>query len=60
MCIRDRIKAIIQADADNNKICPAVVEVAVKNMESIIRNFEKKKEAVDVYKRQEQALSSQE
>lgn len=42
----DKIKAIIQADADNNKICPAVVDVAVKNMESIIRNFEKKKEAV--------------
>ena len=42
----DKIKAIIQADADNNKICPAVVDVAVKNMENIIRNFEKKKEAV--------------
>ena len=42
----DKIKAIIQADADNNKICPAVVDVAVKNMESIIQNFEKKKEAV--------------
>ena len=41
----DKIKAIIQSDADNGKICPKVVGVAVKNMEKIIANFEEKKDA---------------
>ena len=41
----DKIKAIIQSDADNGKICPKVVGVAVKNMEKIIANFEEKKAA---------------
>ena len=41
----DKIKAIIQSDADNGKICPEVVGVAVKNMKKIIANFEEKKDA---------------
>ena len=41
----DKIKSIIQSDADNGKICPQVVGVAVRNMERIIQNFEKKKDA---------------
>lgn len=40
----DKIKSIIQSDADNGKICPQVVGVAVRNMERIIQNFEKKKD----------------
>ncbi len=40
----DRIKGIIKSDADNNKICPEVVGVALRNMNRIIDNFEKKKE----------------
>lgn len=40
----DRIKEIIKSDADNNKICPQVVGVALRNMNRIINNFEKKKE----------------
>lgn len=40
----DRIKEIIKSDADNNKICPQVVGVALRNMNRIIDNFEKKKE----------------
>ena len=41
----DKIKSIIQSDADNGKICPEVVGVAVRNMERIIQNFEKKKDS---------------
>lgn len=40
----DKIKEIIKSDADNNKICPQVVGVALRNMNRIINNFEKKKE----------------
>lgn len=40
----DKIKGIIKSDADNNKICPQVVGVALRNMNRIIDNFEKKKE----------------
>ena len=40
----DKIKEIIKSDADNNKICPQVVCVALRNMNRIIDNFEKKKE----------------
>ncbi|CDD63513.1 metal dependent phosphohydrolase [Firmicutes bacterium CAG:882] len=40
----DKIKEIIKSDADNNKICPQVVGVALRNMNRIIDNFEKKKE----------------
>ena len=42
----ERIKSIIQSDADNNKICRKVTGVAVRNMERIIRDFEIKKEYV--------------
>lgn len=41
-----KIKSIIQSDADNNKICPEVTGVALRNMDRIIRNFEKKKDYV--------------
>ncbi len=40
----DKIKELIKSDADNNKICPQVVGVALRNMNRIIDNFEKKKE----------------
>ena len=40
----DKIKEIIKSDADNNKICPQVVGVALRNMNRIIDNVEKKKE----------------
>ena len=40
----DKIKEIIKSDADNNKICPQVVGVALRNLIRIIDNFEKKKE----------------
>lgn len=40
----DKIKEIIKSDADNNKICLQVVGVALRNMNRIIDNFEKKKE----------------
>ena len=40
----DKIKEIIKSGADNNKICPQVVGVALRNMNRIIDNFEKKKE----------------
>lgn len=41
-----RVASIIQSDADNNKICPKAVNVAVRNLDRIIKNFELKKEAV--------------
>ncbi len=59
----DKIKGIIKSDADNNKICPQVVGVALRNMNRIIDNFEKKKEvALGTYmqiKRQEHEIYEQ-
>ena len=37
----DKIKAIINEDADNGKICPEIARVAVSNFDTIIRNYEK-------------------
>lgn len=42
----DRVAGIIQSDADAGKLDPKVVEVAVRNMNMIIRDFESKKDAV--------------
>ena len=42
----ERVKSIIRSDADNNKICPEVTGVAVRNMDKIIHNFEIKKDYV--------------
>ena len=37
----DKIKVIINEDADNGKICPEIARVAVSNFDTIIRNYEK-------------------
>lgn len=39
----DLIKEILLRDSEAGKLCPKVVGVAVRNMERLIRNFEKKK-----------------
>ena len=40
----EKIKEILMSDCENRKLCPMVVGVAVRNMNTLIRNFEKKKE----------------
>lgn len=39
----DMIKNILLRDSEAGKLCPKVVGCAVRNMQSLIRNFEKKK-----------------
>ena len=46
----EKIKGILQSDADNGKICGQVVQVAISNFESIIHNYEKERdETMDRY-----------
>ncbi len=39
----EKIKAILQGDADSGKICKQVVQVATNNFESIIQDYEKER-----------------
>mgnify|MGYP003300450499 CR=1 FL=1 len=39
----DTIRNILLKDCESHKLCPIVVGVAVRNMKTLIRNFEKKK-----------------
>ncbi len=39
----EKVKSILQSDADNGKICSKVVQVAISNFDSIIRNYEKQR-----------------
>lgn len=39
----EKIKAILQSDADQGKICKQVVQVAVTNFDTIIRDYEKER-----------------
>lgn len=39
----EKIQEILLSDCENHKLCPIVVGVAVRNMRTLIRNFEKKK-----------------
>jgi len=36
----EKVKAILREDADNGKICPQIVQVAIDNFETIITNYE--------------------
>lgn len=40
----DMIKRILKMDADRNKICPDVVDCALRNYNTMMKNFEQKKE----------------
>lgn len=40
----EKIKSILQEDADNNKICKQIVQVAIGNFDSIIRDYEKERD----------------
>lgn len=40
----EKIKAILQDDADNGKICPDIVKVAIGNFDTIIRDYEKERD----------------
>lgn len=39
----EKIKEILKSDADNGKICKQVVQVAINNFETIIRDYEKER-----------------
>ena len=39
----EKIKSILKGDAEAGKICPRIVEVAVNNFDTIIRNYEKQR-----------------
>lgn len=39
----EKVKEILQSDADNGKICGKVVQVAISNFDFIIRNYEKQR-----------------
>ncbi len=39
----EKVKAILQADADDGKICKEVVQIAISNFDFIIRNYEKQR-----------------
>lgn len=39
----EKVIGILQSDADNGKICGKVVQVAVSNFQTIIRNYEKQR-----------------
>lgn len=40
----EKIKAILQGDADNGKICGDIVRVAIGNFDTIIRDYEKERD----------------
>lgn len=40
----EKIKGILQGDADSGKICPKVVQVAIGSFEKIIQNYEKERD----------------
>lgn len=40
----EKIKGILQSDADNGKICSRVVQVAISNFDTIIRDYEKERD----------------
>ena len=47
----EKVKSILQTDADNGKICGKVVQVAIGNFRTIIRNYEKERnDTMDRYK----------
>lgn len=39
----EKIKAILQSDADNGKICPKIVSIVTSNFDAIIQNYEKQR-----------------
>lgn len=39
----EKIKGILQSDADNGKICPKIVRIVISNFDIIIRNYEKQR-----------------
>ncbi len=39
----EKVKSILQADADDGKICSNVVQVAINNFDTIVRNYEKQR-----------------
>ena len=39
----EKIKAILQSDADNGKICPKIVSIVISNFDAIIQNYEKQR-----------------
>lgn len=39
----EKIKGILQSDADNGKICNKIVQVVISNYDKIIRNYEKQR-----------------
>jgi putative nucleotidyltransferase with HDIG domain len=39
----EKVKSILQEDADNGKICSKVVQVAINNFDTIISNYEKQR-----------------
>lgn len=39
----EKVISILQSDADNGKICGKVVQVAISNFQTIIRNYEKQR-----------------
>ncbi len=46
----DKVKEILQSDADNGKICPKVVGIAIRNYDKIMKNFEVQREdTIDKY-----------
>lgn len=46
----EKVKEILQADADDGKICSEVVRVAISNYDTIIRNYEKQRnDTMDCY-----------
>ena len=40
----EKIKEILQGDADNGKICPKVTAVAISNFDTIITNYQKQRQ----------------
>ncbi|MCH5276118.1 MAG: HD domain-containing protein [Lachnospiraceae bacterium] len=40
----EKIKGILQGDADSGKICPKVVQVAIGSFDKIIQNYEKERD----------------
>lgn len=42
----ETIKALIQEEADQNKLCPIVTACAVRNFQQIMKNFEKQREQI--------------
>lgn len=40
----EKIKGILQSDADNGKICSKVVQVVISNFDTIIRDYEKERD----------------